>query len=55
MPIWGQRLKREGGDETYVRGCLFEILLYLESLVGGGTRRKFNRSPVVTYTPSRSR
>ena len=32
MPIWGQRLKREGGDETYVRGRLFEIMLYLESL-----------------------
>ena len=32
MPIWGQRLKREGGDETYVRGRMFEIMLYLESL-----------------------
>ena len=32
MPIWGQRLKREGGDETYVRGRIFEIMLYLESL-----------------------
>lgn len=32
MPIWGQRLKREGGDETFVRGRLFEIMLYLESL-----------------------
>ena len=32
MPIWGTRLKREGGDETYVRGRIFEILLYLESL-----------------------
>ncbi|MBK6657912.1 MAG: c-type cytochrome [Proteobacteria bacterium] len=32
MPIWGRRLKREGGDETYVRGRLFEIMLYLESL-----------------------
>lgn len=32
MPLWGQRLKREGGDETYVRGRLFEIMLYLESL-----------------------
>jgi len=32
MPIWGMRLKREGGDETYVRGRLFEIMLYLESL-----------------------
>lgn len=32
MPIWGQRLKREGGDETYVRGRLFEIMLFLESL-----------------------
>lgn len=31
MPIWGARLKREGGDETYVHGRLFEILLYLES------------------------
>ena len=32
MPIWGQRLKREGGDETYVRGRILEIMLYLESL-----------------------
>lgn len=32
MPVWGSRLKREGGDETYVRGRIFEILLYLESL-----------------------
>ena len=32
MPIWGQRLKREEGDETYVRGRILEIMLYLESL-----------------------
>ena len=32
MPIWGQRLKREGGEETYVRGRILEIMLYLESL-----------------------
>lgn len=32
MPIWGARLKREGGDETWVRGRIFEIMLYLESL-----------------------
>ena len=32
MPVWGQHLKREGGDETFVRGRLFEIMLYLESL-----------------------
>ena len=32
MPIWGSRLKREGGDETWVRGRIFEIMLYLESL-----------------------
>lgn len=32
MPLWGTRLKREGGDETYVRGRLFEIILYLESI-----------------------
>lgn len=32
MPIWGARLKREGGDETYVRGRMFEIMLYIESL-----------------------
>ena len=32
MPIWGQRLKREGGEETYVRGGILEIMLYLESL-----------------------
>jgi mono/diheme cytochrome c family protein len=32
MPIWGRRWLREGGDETYVRGRVLEIMLYLESL-----------------------
>lgn len=32
MPLWGTRLKRAGGDETHVRGRLFEIILYLESI-----------------------
>ena len=32
MPIWGTRLHREGGDETYVRGRILEIILFLESI-----------------------
>lgn len=32
MPVWGARWLREGGDETYVRGRVLEVLLYLESL-----------------------
>lgn len=32
MPLWGRRLKREGGDETWVRGRLLELILYVESL-----------------------
>ena len=32
MPIWGERWVREGGDETYARGRIFEIMLYLESI-----------------------
>lgn len=32
MPVWGLRLLREGGDETWVRGRIFELILYLESI-----------------------
>jgi mono/diheme cytochrome c family protein len=32
MPVWGRRFLREGGEETYVRGRIFELMIYLESI-----------------------
>lgn len=32
MPVWGRRWKAEGGEETWVRGRVLELILYLESV-----------------------